>query len=221
MKTKDILIELIELLFEYETQANEDAHNMSDFLGFMNARHKGEDVKAKSLRNEGNTPMQTEEQGPNTDISILIVLMFRYAKSYIKKALQNSEIKSADEFSYLITLLNHSNLSKTELINKQVMEKTSGMEIIKRLVKLGLMEELQDENDKRSIRVALTQQGKAALWQILPQMQMVSKIVVGNLNESEKNTLAYLLRKLELHHNDIYSNQKDSTLNDLIAGNGN
>lgn len=218
MKTKDILIEMIELLFEYEQQTADDKCNMSDFVGFLNARHTSVDVKAKSLRDAGNNPMRTNAPGPNTDISILIVLMFRYAKSYIKKALADSEIKTADEFSFLITLINHSTLSKTELINTQVMEKTSGMEIIKRLVKLGLMEELQDENDKRSIRVALTQSGRAALFQILPQMQMVSKIVVGNLDETEKNTLAYLLRKLELHHNDIYFNHKDSTLDDLIVG---
>lgn len=217
MKTKDILIELIELLFEYEQQTVGVACNMSDFVGFLNARHTPVDVKAKSLRDAGNTPMPTQQPGANTDISILIVLMFRYAKSYIKKALADSEIKTADEFSFLITLLNHTHLSKTELINKQVMEKTSGMEIIKRLVKLNLMEEVQDENDKRSIRVALTAKGRTALWQILPQMQMVSRIVVGNLDETEKNTLAYLLRKLELHHNDIYTSHKDFSLSDLLS----
>ena len=47
-------------------------------------------------------------------------------------------------------------------------------------------------------------------------MQKVSKIVTGNLNETEKSTMAYMLRKLEHYHNDIFTNKKDSELEELI-----
>jgi hypothetical protein len=47
-------------------------------------------------------------------------------------------------------------------------------------------------------------------------MQKVSKIVTGNLNETEKNTMTYMLRKLEHYHNDIFMNKKDSELEELI-----
>ncbi|MCE5332580.1 MAG: hypothetical protein LLF95_10655 [Bacteroidales bacterium] len=51
---------------------------------------------------------------------------------------------------------------------------------------------------------------------ILPQMQTVSQIVTGNLSDTEKTMLAYLLRKLELFHNDIFMNKKDAELDELI-----
>jgi len=218
MKTKEILIELIEYLSIYESENENSGRNlnMTDFLGFMNSQYRTENIKAVELRGEVNNNDFADSRGSETDISILIVLMFRYAKGYIKKALKDSPIKTADEFSFLITLLTYESLSKSELIQKQVMEKTSGTEIINRLLKLGLITQFNDETDKRSVRVRITHIGRMELLKILPQMQTVSQIVTGNLTETEKTMLAYMLRKLEHYHNDIFLNKKDTELEELI-----
>lgn len=218
MKTKEILIELIEYLSIYESENENSGRNlnMTDFLGFMNSQYTTENIKAVELRGEVNNNDFSDTHGSETDISILIVLMFRYAKGYIKKALKDSPIKTADEFSFLITLLTYESLSKSELIQKQVMEKTSGTEIINRLLKLGLISQFNDEADKRSVRVRITHIGRMELLKILPQMQTVSQIVTGNLTETEKTMLAYMLRKLEHYHNDIFLNKKDTELEGLI-----
>ena len=218
MKTKEILIELIEYLSIYESENENSGRNlnMTDFLGFMNSQYTTENIKAVELRGEVNNNDFSDTRGSETDISILIVLMFRYAKGYIKKALKDSPIKTADEFSFLITLLTYESLSKSELIQKQVMEKTSGTEIINRLLKLGLISQFNDEADKRSVRVRITHIGRMELLKILPQMQTVSQIVTGNLTETEKTMLAYMLRKLEHYHNDIFLTKKDSELEELV-----
>lgn len=218
MKTKEILIELIELLDEFESEREVVGQemNMSDFLGFLNSKNRSENIKTKQLKGDYAGYKYEETDGPVTDISILIVLMFRYAKGYIKKALRDSAIKTADEFSFLMTLMTYESLSKSELIQKQVMEKTSGTEIINRMIKMGLIESFNDETDKRSVRVKMTPAGRMEIIKILPEMQKVSKIVTGNLNETEKNTMAYMLRKLEHYHNDIFMNKKDSELEELI-----
>jgi DNA-binding MarR family transcriptional regulator len=218
MKTKDIHIQLIELLSKYDEQCTKTGAevNMTDFLGFMNSNHQPENVKSNQLRGQEQTPEFKSQSGSATDISILIVLLFRYAKGYIKKALKESIIKTADEFSFLITLVTYKSLSKTELIQKQIMEKTSGTEIINRLFKLGLIDQVADKDDKRSIRVSITPMGRTELMKIIPQMQTVSQIVTGNLSETEKSMLAYVLRKLEIFHNDIFLNKKDVELTDLV-----
>lgn len=218
MKTKNILIQLIEFLSEYENESTQTGAevNMTDFIGFLNSNYQSENVKSNQIRGQEQTPEFTNQDGPATDISILIVLLFRYAKGYIKKALKDSMIKTADEFSFLITLMTYKSLSKTELIQKQVMEKTSGTEIINRLVKLGLITQVADKEDKRSIRVSITPLGRVELLKILPHMQTVSQIVTGNLSETEKSMLAYMLRKLEAFHNDIFLNKKEAELTDLV-----
>ncbi len=219
MVTKEILIELVKYLDEYESETGKTGSNpnFSDFLGFLNSKHLPENVKTNELRGNYEAFDDKAQTGPATDISILIVLLFRYAKGYIRKALRNSPIKSADEFSFLMTLMTYKNLSKSELIQKQVMEKTSGTEIINRLIKLGLIEQADNESDKRSIMVNMTEYGRAEIYKILPQMQMVSQIVTGNLNETEKSTLAYTLRKLDYFHNDVFINKKDIELKDLLT----
>lgn len=218
MKTKDILIQLIEYLNRYETEAESIGAtvNFTDFLGFLNGQYTASNIKVSELRGDYRGDELAEQPGSDTDISILIVLLFRYAKGYIKKALKDSIINTADEFSFLITLMTFESLSKTELIQKQVMEKTSGTEVINRLLKNELITQYNDENDKRSVRVRITPKGRMELVQILPQMQIVSQIVTGRLDEKEKTTLAYMLRKLEHYHNDIFLNKKETELFDLL-----
>ena len=84
------------------------------------------------------------------------------------------------------------------------------------MIKMGLIESFNDEADKRSVRVKMTVAGRMEIIKILPEMQKVSKIVTGNLNETEKSTMAYMLRKLVHYHNDIFTNKKDSELEELI-----
>lgn len=218
MKSKAIILELIEYISQYEeeTENLDKELNISDFIGFLNSKHESDNIKVLELQGGENNDINQSQEGPATDISILIVLMFRYAKGYIRKALKASKIKSADEFAFLITLLTYKSLTKTELIQKQVMEKTSGTEIINRLIKLKLMEQFNDETDKRTMRIKVTEQGRLEIIGILPEMQKVSKIVTGNLTTTEKNTLAYLLRKLETFHNEIFLNNKDAELNELM-----
>lgn len=220
MKTKDILIDILGYLEAYENENTGNSNNLNttDFLGFVNSHHRLGNVKPDSESGgvEHWVDSETFQNGVNTDISILIVMMFRYAKGYIKKALKNSRINTADEFSFMATLLTYHSMTKMELTHMQVMEKTSGNEIINRLIKLGFVEQSQDENDKRSVRIKLTDEGRAEILSVLPSMRVVSQIVVGNLTETEINTLGYMLRKLDHFHNDIYQTRRDSDLSQIL-----
>ena len=151
-----------------------------------------------------------------TDVSILVVMLYRYARGYIKKALTKSEIKNGDDFSFLITLMTYESMTKIELTKMLVMEKTSGNEIIKRLVNQKFIEQTPDSEDRRSVRIRITDFGREQVIKILPEMQLVSKIVTGNMNESEIRTFSYLLRKLDDYHNDIYHNKKELELPELV-----
>lgn len=220
MKTKEILVELLDYLEEYEREnlSSEIPLNTTDFLGFLNAKYQFKSVKTDSISGGVNEWRDNDyKNGPKTDISILIVMLFRYAKGYIKKALKNSIIKSGDEFSFMITLLTYESMTKMELINMQAMEKTSGNEIINRLIKHGFLHQREDVNDKRSVRITLSEAGKAELFRILPDMKLVSDIVMGNLSQHETNTLAYLLRKLDVFHKDIFDNKRNCSLNEILG----
>lgn len=220
MKSKDILVELIEHLSAYENdcEKNQTKITMNDFVGYLNLKYEPQSSKRDEL--SGGVEDWRAEHAPadknTTDISILIAVMFRHAKGYVKKAMKNSLLKSADEFSFLITLLTYDSMSKIELINSQIMEKTSGNEIINRLIKLGFIEQEANPHDKRSLNIRISQKGRNELMKILPQMQIVSEIVSGNLTENEKYALLYILRKLDRYHNEIFHNKRKYELTDLL-----
>jgi DNA-binding MarR family transcriptional regulator len=80
----------------------------------------------------------------------------------------------------------------------------------------GLIHEFSDLTDKRSVRVSITDKGKMEVMKVLPEMSKVSRIVVGNLVPSEITTLSYLMKKLDFYHNDIFMNNKNASLDELL-----
>ena len=221
MKTKDILIDIIENLESYEqlTREQKTEPTTSDFLEYMNMQFHPLDSSKRELISGGDDSWRLDtSRGADltTDVSILVVMLYRYARGYIKKALTKSDIKNGDDFSFLITLMTYESMTKIELTKMLVMEKTSGNEIIKRLVNQKFIEQTPDSEDRRSVRIRITDFGREQVIKILPEMQLVSKIVTGNMNESEIRTFSYLLRKLDDYHNDIYHNKKELELPELV-----
>lgn len=189
---------------------------MEEFLGYLNEKSGSQELAMREISGKNRDWFKDEYRNTASDISILIVLMNRYAKWYMKKVIRDSQLQTPDEFSFLITLMTYDSLSKSELITKQVMEKTSGTEVIRRLIKRGLIAESADNTDKRSIRVSITKSGRDEILRLLPLMSKVTKIVVGNLNAEEINTLSYLLKKLDYFHNNIYTNKKGQSFNEIL-----
>jgi DNA-binding MarR family transcriptional regulator len=218
MKKSEILTTLINhfFSFDYEMGSREE-YSIDEFIGYLNAKSGIQELAMREISGENKEWFKDEYRNTKSDISILIVLMNHYAKWYIKKVLRESHLQTPDEFSFLITLMTYDSLSKSELITKQVMEKTSGTEVIRRLIKRGLIFESSDENDKRSIRVSITRSGREEILKLLPQMSKVTNIVVGNLSPEEINTLSYILKKLDYFHNDIYIKKRGLPLSDILS----
>ena len=219
MKKNEILTTLIDRFFSFDAEkGNQEEYSLEEFIGYLNAKSESKELPRRDISGENKGLFGDEYSNTISDISILIVLMNHYAKWYIKKVLRESNLQTPEEFSFLVTLMTYDSLSKSELITKQVMEKTSGSEIIRRLIKKGLIVEAANENDKRSIRVSITKTGREEILRILPFMSKVATIVVGNLSAQEINTLSYLLKKLDYFHNDIYLNKRDLPLSDIFSG---
>ena len=217
MIQKEIITELIEEMYRFDAEfQGERSFTLADFAGYLNSKMVEENSSKRKIGGDEQNLELENYNNHTTDITILLVLMNRYAKSYVKKALAGKIVQTGDEFSFLITLLTFESLTKTELINKQVIEKTSGTEIIKRLLNQELISEFADPNDKRSVRVAITPKGRNEIFSILPEMAVVSSIVKGNLTDNEVSTLSYLLKKLDFYHNDIFQNKRNLSLNELI-----
>ena len=106
-------------------------------------------------------------------------------------------------------------LLKNELINKHLLEISSGSEILRRLIKKGLISEFPDDIDRRAKRVSLTEQGRMEIMNAFDDMHKVSEIIIGNLNDTELNEALSVFEKLTYFHHHIHEKDRNTALNEL------
>src|SRR5690606_19446029 len=147
-----------------------------------------------------------KEKGRSADsvINTLIVLMNRYAKSYSKSAIYGSDFSSQEDFIYLINLKAFGEMTKMDLIKKNVHEKPAGMQIINRLISQGWVNQTDSEIDKRSKVLKISFKGLNVLENQMDRIRKATEIVTGDLNHPEKMELIKLLNKLNKFHQRIY-----------------
>ena len=139
-----------------------------------------------------------------------------YEAILIRKSLENHPDLVNEDFTYLFRMMDYDSLTKMQLIEKNAHEKQTGIEIIKRLVKNGLLAESPDENDKRSTRIAVTPKGKKVFLESIQDITVVSKIMCGQLNTKEKESLLSSLKKLNTFHHIVYSNFKNENTSEIL-----
>jgi DNA-binding MarR family transcriptional regulator len=150
-----------------------------------------------------------QNQSPDVQISILIGRMAKYARVYTKKIFASNHLSGMDDFGFMATLMFCKSMTKSELTHHNLMDSaTSGADIIKRLIKLGYIEEFDDSTDRRSRRVKITEPGKSLMFRVFADMDVVSSIITGNLANDEKLFLLNYLKKLEHFHKDIYDHDR-------------
>ncbi len=218
MKSYQLIHQLINLVAALEQENQGREVSINDFTGFLlnkvgepTANNHSSEVR---FGDSDSAALDIAYQLDN-NIGRLFIFMSRYAKSYIKKALEGTKLQTAEDFTALAILLTHPHLSKSELINHNLQEKTSGTEVIRRLVATGMVRQWDDEKDKRSKHIAITDEGKQLLFQIFEHTNYVGKIITGQLTLAEKFTLQYLLQKLENFHLDHYEKKTIISKEDL------
>ena len=143
-------------------------------------------------------------------INTLIVHLNRYAKSYSKSAIFGSNFSTQEDFTYLINLKAFGEMSKMDLIKKNVHEKPVGMQIINRLINQGWIEHRNSKTDKRSKVISISEAGLEALGNQMDKIRQATSIVTGNLSQKEKMELIRLLNKLDDFHQQIYDKNIDT-----------
>ncbi|MDX1939147.1 MAG: winged helix DNA-binding protein [Saprospiraceae bacterium] len=155
---------------------------------------------------------QPQQLSKDVLLSITIARLSRFADMYFKKALAGLPVSNTDEIVYLMILDDVGTPRKSDLINQNLSEFSTGVEIIRRLAKAGLIEEFPDADDRRTKRIRMTEAGKGVLYEAYPKMTVVAKIVAGSLTEDEKDLLLQILGRLEKRHDEVYSLVKPKTL---------
>jgi len=195
---------LIGLAEEYEHATGLEQPELSEFVRWIESGRQSTMPAAPASTPEGYSDAHVGGM-----ISKLIVYMYRYAKLYIKKGLEGSPLQSMDEFGYMVSLLQHGPMNKTQLIQRNIQEKPTGIEIINRMIKLGFIEEQPNPQDKRSKDLFVSESGRLMMGQLFHNMDQISRLILGDLSPAEQLQLMNLLLRLDDFHKPIFMNNLD------------
>ncbi len=192
--------------------------------------------KAREFRKSGGSPIMSEfsawlsEEYTHQEVSLpflfpgesvesaaskYIIYLYRYAKGYGKKLLKDTPLSSIDDVPYLLMLLFSGPSTKMELIQANVHEKTTGMEILNRLLRLGLVEQHFNLDDKRSRKLSISPEGQKLMQQLMKGMDSLSAIVSGNLTSNERTSLLKILHKLNDFHMNVHQDAREKSLSEI------
>jgi MarR family transcriptional regulator, lower aerobic nicotinate degradation pathway regulator len=141
--------------------------------------------------------------------------MSRFSSFYAKKALASVGINNIEDFGYLMALREMGSPRKSQLIQSSLSDFTTGIEVINRLIRMGLMEEFPDPDDRRSKRLKLTEKGLEVSDASLPVMHIMGKMVFSSLSREEQDILFQIILKLDRVHSDRYQDLRQMEWEDI------
>lgn len=214
------LKQLIDLWEEYEDHSTQA--NLQEFAGWLNDK-----VAEKPAKNEKSIYIRVSNppaiyaqtlQNFNDETLFLeyISRIARFHEFYTRKFLEGLLINSRLEYQFLQTVHLLQKAKKTDLISLLLVEYTTGMDIIKRLINNGLLLETQNENDKRVKMLELTNEGNTLLTLADKRIKEERLMFLECISMNKwKKTMPYL-KELSEFHNSIYIHHNNKPYSELL-----
>ena len=141
----------------------------------------------------------------------LISRLSRLQDFYTKKLFEGLPLNNLLEFSFLFSLNKNSSFKKKEIIDYNLVEYTTGIDIIKRLIRLQLVNEFPDQFDKRSKRLKITSEGKRVLVDALLVINKIGHLFFNNRQHNNWEVCLQNLTELEAYHKNIFGKGNTGT----------
>lgn len=133
----------------------------------------------------------------NGRLMILIRRIGKYHIAFSGKALEGTGLVQMEEFGILVTIFNQVNPIKSEVIFNNLMELSSGTNMLMRMKKRGLIGEYADKEDKRVKRLRLTAKGEQTLKKAKPRVLDVATMMCGVISDEDKKLVMQLLHPIQ------------------------
>lgn len=193
---------LVELITAW--QAFADAHRDADVESFC----------YDYLSNKN----QKDDPDPETDIllSKLIGKSGSLIKTYLKLALKQIPDMEMEWFYILDTLNDHKEVRKTDVIGfRLLLEPTTGIDILNRMLKAGLISERVDPADKRARLIKPTDKGIEIYKKVNSLFNQVISLLFTSLNKEQKTMLILALGKLTNEHYEKIVENKTQAIGEI------
>ncbi|MCB9245686.1 MAG: winged helix-turn-helix transcriptional regulator [Flavobacteriales bacterium] len=200
------VVELVNLFEAFHTETGSD--DLKAFSVWLNRRMHEPDLK----NDKGSNIVEA-----NRFIVWNIHRLSKYFRFHAKSFLNPNGLNNMDEYFFLVSINNRGTPAKNEVYKDTISELTTGAQMMRRLINIGMVREIVDKKDKRIKRVELTAKGKKTRENIFEQSKKDLLLKSGNLSEQEKMQLKSLLTYLEQFHGEIYQNDSDKPVDEILS----
>jgi len=152
----------------------------------------------------------------NGRLMILLRRIGKYHIVYSNKALEGTGLDQIEEFGILVTIYNQVNPIKSEAIYNNIMELSSGTNMLNRMKKRGLINEHDDKEDKRTKRLKLTAKGEEALGKAKVRVLEVAKMMVNVLSEEDKQLCLHILTPVSNRFAGTFPKHKNKAFDEIL-----
>jgi len=172
---------------------------LSKWEEYLNAHPDG-DISGFARWILAASPAQTSASAAPAQIPLLISRLYRILQFRAKPIAKDLGLTSPMEFSMLIQTAIMKSPNKKQVCQEMLIEGSTGVEIAKRLVTKGFIQEKTDAKDRRSALLSLTEKGKQTLLKGYTQLDAVHSEFLTTLSPEEKQQLLNLLSRLNDYH---------------------
>jgi MarR family transcriptional regulator, lower aerobic nicotinate degradation pathway regulator len=146
------------------------------------------------------TSDEENNMGSSVQVAILITQLRSYLGLYVKPTVKTLGFTKEHEYNFLYQVSRMDKPNKNELSKENMVEFSTGRDIIRRLVAKKLITEKVDPNDKRASQLYLTPKGKNILKKSFEMISGNFTDFLGDLTVREKDQLTDLLGKVNKYH---------------------
>lgn len=180
--------ELVNQWVSFETEY--PGSELQDFFRYQLISERENETGEKFLG--GVVPPQPDQVLAKTMDRIVKLYML-----YTTNPLKEEGLGSFDEFLYLNNIQNLETSRKIDIINANFNELSSGLLILQRLKKKGMITEEPDPNDQRSKLIGLTKQGQQKLNACYKLLDKVNQVIFKEMKTDDILLCIRLLKPIE------------------------
>lgn len=197
-------LKIVELVCLYQMYYSETQNeNLKSFSAWLSKNAEGNNAEDE----------QTSEDIMNINIIDLFIRISKFIKLFHKDIFNQHQIKTYEEYKFLLTIKNLENPAKSDVYTHTVTELTTGAKIMKRLIEMGFVKEFDDKLDKRIKRVKLTPKGQKELKEVEETIHVNNEKILSYTPENEKTNLMAILSLINGYHTDLYRVNPEKFLN--------
>ncbi|MEO6869674.1 MAG: MarR family winged helix-turn-helix transcriptional regulator [Ginsengibacter sp.] len=156
---------------------------------------------------------------PSFTDGLLLKIIGRIQKlnmNYANLALKETGLNQIEEYGILQTVKHGKNPKKTEVIYANLLELSSGTDMLSRLKSRGLIKEYNDMADKRSKRIELTSKGEKAIELSKLKIFKNGKMLLDGLSEDDKELCIQVLTNIEIKFSALWQKHKGKVFEEIF-----